>query len=111
MIYYYDKCPLRILYTDEEISALLLTYFASLEVKIITFSEISDYVLDKADKEHKLETEPNTRYNRIILTDEDGIRLSRILWDMILEKKIFLDFHRNPYGNLSSTDYVFIINS
>lgn len=111
MKFYFDKMPVRILYTDDEIEKCLRVYVDSLEKKVFTFSMISQHLIDKSDEDGKLAKEDNTVYNSgIILTEEDGCRLSKALWKMILQGIIFVDFFRNPYSVASQNDYLFVIN-
>lgn len=111
MKFYFDKMPVRILYTDEEIEKCLLDFIGSQERQVFTFNHVSQYLINQSDENGKLDKEKDTIYNSgIILTEEDGRRLSKTLWNMILQGKIFIDFFRNPYSATSQNDYIFVIN-
>lgn len=111
MKFYFDKMPVRILYTDKQVDSCLDEFIKNLERKEFSFSQVSRYLIDKSDEDGKLNKEEDTIYNSgIILTDEDGQRLSKSLWKKILEGKIFVDFHRNPYSVIPQRDCLFVVN-
>ena len=90
-------------------SNLPLTYsFQELEQKIskmvtempssFTFQQICGHVLQMADKEGRIQKAPSTEYSTIHLTSNDVQTISRILWNMIWEKKLFIVFDAYPIG-------------
>lgn len=107
MLYFYDKTPISILYTDQEMLDVLTSFIDSYDDDTVTFEQISTYLISKADKDSKLDKLPEAKYNSIILTDKDGQRLSRMLWELIFQRKIYLNFYKNPYGNIKQADFVF----
>lgn len=107
MLFFYDKTPVGILYTDKEMLDVLTSFIDTFDGDTITYGQISTYIISKADKDSKLDKLPEAKYNSIILTDKDGQRLSRMLWELIFQRKIYLNFYRNLYSNIKQDDFVF----
>ena len=59
-------------------------------------------------KEGKLKKEANTEYSEIEMLPSDATKISRILWQKIWDKEIFIDFNKNPYSSNYPNDTVFI---
>lgn len=111
MRYYYDNRPLKLLCSDMEVKNIVKTFISEHKGKSFTFSELSQFLIDFADENHLLDKEEDTTYNGIILTDFDGKRLSLILGEFLLEGKVFINFYRNPFCNISNEDTIFIVKS
>ena len=61
-----------------------------------TFHKLCNKLLQEAVKEHKLRKELDTEYSTIHLTSNDLQAVSKILWSMILERKIYTIFNAYP---------------
>jgi hypothetical protein len=79
-------------YTDSELSDIVQRILKEASAPI-SFSKICSGIIDVALAENKLEVESNVQYAKIEVTQEDGSRISRILWGLIWDRKLFIDFH------------------
>jgi hypothetical protein len=79
-------------YTDKELSELVENILEN-ESVAIPFSQLCAKIIDAASKEGKLKVENHTQYAKIDVTQEDGERISRILWDLIWARKLCIDFY------------------
>lgn len=90
-------------------SNIPLTYSAlELEKKVLslidkmpslfTFQSFCNQLLQEADNEGKLRKEPDTEYSTIHLTTYDIQAISKILWNLILDRKIYMVFNAYPYS-------------
>ena len=70
----------------------------------ISFSAIKNGFIMKIDGLNLFAKEPNTEYLTINLNYEDEREISKILWEMILNKELFLDFS-------DRNDFLFFRNS
>lgn len=88
--------PVPVTYTDEELNKMISDYIADIKTEF-TYNGICSYVVTKAVEEDKVEGAPHTKYTRNELSVKDGYRVSRILWEKIWAKEIFIIFGKNPY--------------
>lgn len=65
------------------------------------FQNLCQQILVTAEQEGKLKKEPATEYSTIHLTTNDIIAISKILWDMIWERRIYIVFDAYPYNTES----------
>ena len=63
-----------------------------------TYYTLCRFVLYKAKEGDALEgVDPNTYYESPNISQKELTRISRLLWDLILDRKIFVDFSNNAY--------------
>ena len=94
-------------YTDEELRKVVEEYIDAQKSEF-SFKKMSLSILHRAMDEGKTVDSKNTQYKSNELKSTDGIRISRILWDMIFERKIIIAFGDNPYMSTYGNDTRFI---
>ena len=63
-----------------------------------TYYSLCKYLIQYADsKGMLLNKDKNTYYTSIKLSQFEYTRVSRLLWDLILDHKLFVDFSNNSY--------------
>ena len=107
MIHKYGITPLAVSYTDVELKNKI-SNFIDLSDNEVTYKRLCHYILNEAKKECKLKKEANTEYSEIEMLPSDATKISRILWQKIWDKEIFIDFNKNPYSSNYPKDTVFI---
>ena len=101
----YNPVPLD--YTDEELRTVVEDYIAAQKSEF-SFKRLCLYVLHRAMDEGKTVDSRHTQYESNELKATDGIRISRILWDMIFERRIIIAFGDNPYLTTYGNDTRFV---
>ena len=100
----YGRSALRLNYRNEELKKVVETFMDKVNTKF-SFSELCDYVLERAAIEDRFQREPYTRYTDIVLTEQDEHRLSVILWQKIWNQELVIEFRS---GNIrQSNDVMF----
>ena len=90
----YNPVPLD--YTDEELRTVVEEYIAAQKLEF-SFRRLCHSVLRRAMDEGKTVDSRHTQYESTELKSSDGDRISRILWNMIYERRIIIAFGENPY--------------
>ena len=62
-----------------------------------SFKTLSIYIVQTAIKENKVKNAAYTQYSSHEMNPLSSITLSKIIWELIWEKKIFIAFGDNPY--------------
>lgn len=101
----YNPVPLD--YTDEELRKVVEEYIDAQKTEF-SFKRMCLAILHRAMDEGKTVDSRHTQYESNELKASDGIRISRILWDMIFEKRIIIAFGDNPYSSSYGNDTRFI---
>lgn len=106
--YKFGATQLSLKYEDEGLNRLIESYMC--ENGEFSFTQLCNYVLSTADQQNMLSKEPNTSYSQILLTQYDTIRICRILWEYIWDKKLIQLFnnHHDMYRNNGDTYFVVI---
>ena len=100
----YGRSALRLNYRDEELKKVVEDFVDKANTKF-SFSELCDYLLERAAIEDRFQREPYTRYTDIVLTEQDEHRLSVILWQKIWNQELVIEFRS---GNMrQSNDVMF----
>lgn len=86
-------------YTDEDIRNIIDRYIQDLKSRekyYFTYYTICKWILDEAIKNEAAKNfDPHTYYEIPIMSRKEYTRVSRLLWEFILEKKLFVDFFDN----------------
>ncbi len=101
MIVYYGEHPLQMIYTDEELSEKIGEYIADKAKEgcyYFSYKGLCNVLFRSAQTENKLKTEKDATYNNPVLDYNDATRISRLLWERIWNKVIFIDFFENKYA-------------
>ena len=85
------KLPLK--YTDEELLNFINEFIAS--NGYVAYNRLSDQIKRVAFYQDGYQKELNTEYASIDMSFKDDMRLSRILWDMVREGKLYPVFHND----------------
>jgi len=105
----YDPNPVPVTYTNEELKIIVSEFLSNIETEF-SFSKLSTYVLERALCEKKVRNAETTQYSNRSLNPRVSIEISRLLWELIWEKKIFIVFGNNPYIPQNSQDIRFMPN-
>lgn len=105
----YDPNPVPVTYTNEELKIVVNDFLNSIETEF-SFSRLSAYVLERAIIEKKVRNAETTQYSNRNLNPRVSIEVSRLLWELIWEKKIFIVFGNNPYIPQNTNDVRFMPN-
>ena len=93
----YDSNPVTILFTEDEIRKLTMAYIEKAN-REFSYKSICAHILQKAKEEGKVPNASNTTYSSSELNPVSGSVVSKILWELIWDKKIYIVFGKNPYG-------------
>lgn len=92
----YDPNPVSLTYSEEELRTIIEQYISICDLEF-SYKAICHYILERAKQEGKVPNAEYTQYGSSELNPLSGIMVSRLLWEMIWEKKIFVAFGANPY--------------
>lgn len=106
----YDSNPVQLLFNNEELKERINLVMASRDHKTgITFVNLCYQLMQLAFQEHRVKkADENTTVISEELSAEDQVRVSRILWELIWEHKIFLLFGRSELLGLSNGEDRFV---
>lgn len=103
-----DSNPVHILYDNNKLrDVIMMIMNGRTETTGITFVNLCYQILQLAEQEQMVEgTEVMHTSNEI--APEDQVRVSRVLWELIWDKKVFLLFGRSPLLGLSNGEDRFV---
>ncbi|MCM1107959.1 MAG: hypothetical protein NC388_02755 [Clostridium sp.] len=104
-----STASLSLTYSREELKSVI-NHYAKSSNGSFSYKDLCNHIKTKALQENRFEKEKNTEYHGIALTGSDETLISKILWDMIWEKELFINFSRNPYLVPTSNDTYFNVN-
>ena len=88
-------------YSDEDLIEIINSFIQKKKEEhsdYFTYYTLCKYILTMADSNNKLiGKEPNTYYQQPNLSQKEYTRISRLLWVLILDRKVFVDFSNNAY--------------
>lgn len=88
-------------YKDEKLLEIIENYICDKKTHgemYFTYYTLCRFILYRAKKDDALEgVTPNTYYESPNVSQKELTRISRLLWDLILDRKIFVDFSNNAY--------------
>ena len=106
----YGSHPFSLAYEDAEIKQYIKNYILYRKKSgqmYFTYFTLCKLILDQAKREDKIKgMEPNTYYESPDLSQTEYTRISRILWEFIWDREIFVDFSNNSYIAHFSNDTV-----
>ena len=106
----YNPNPVPVTYTQEELRQVLESYLKEVDTEF-SFRGICSYIVDKAIKEGKVRDASHTQYSSREMNPLSAIEVSKCLWELIWDKRIFIAFGENPYAAHCAGDTRFVINS
>lgn len=105
----YSSGPVPVEYTEVEFRQIINEYISG-EKREFLFSSLCSYIIERAIKEGKVTNAKTTQYSSYVMTPSASYIVSKILWDYIFDRKLFIAFGKNPYASQSNDDTRFIIN-
>lgn len=97
----YGDADFNLRYADEELLDIIRNYIKKridAQEDYFTYFTLCKSILKTADSMNRLEgKEPNTYYASPNLSPKEFTRISRLLWTLILDRRIFVDFSNNAY--------------
>lgn len=83
-------------YSESELSDIIVKYM--LENDSFSFRAICDYIFNQAMRENRIQKEVDTEYQGgIKISYFDETLISQLLWEQIWNKKLYINFSKNPY--------------
>ena len=105
----YDSYPVHLLYVNEVLRERVLMVMDSRDHTIgITFVNLCYQIIQIAFQENKVKKPEGTIITSEELAPEEQVRVSRILWELIWDHKIFLLFGRSELLGLSNGEDRFV---
>ena len=93
----YDPNPVCLTYSEDELRQLIGNYVQEQKGEF-SYKSICVYILQRAKEEGKVPNANHTEYSSNELNPVSGRMVSKILWELIWKKQIFIVFGKNPYG-------------
>ena len=105
----YDSNPVHVLYDNEALKHLVQVVIERNDAPSgTTFVNLCYQIRQQAIRDRALANLENTVYSSEELSREEQVRVSRILWELIWDHKIFLLFGRSPLLGLSNGEDRFV---
>ena len=105
----YDANPVHLLYNDEELRDRINMIMDSRDHTTgITFVNLCYQVMQMAFQENMVKKVEDTIITSEELAPEEQVRVSRILWELIWNHKVFLLFGRSELLGLSNGEDRFV---
>lgn len=105
----YDSNPIHVLYDNETLKHLIeVTIERNDTVSGTTFVSLCNQIRRQAIRDRALADLENTVYTSEVLAPEDQVRVSRLLWELIWDHKVFLLFGRSELLGLSNGEDRFV---
>lgn len=106
----YDANPVHVLYNNEELRQRILMIMGGRDTTLgITFVNLCYQIVQMAFQEHMVKKhDDDTTVTSEELAPEEQVRVSRILWELIWDHKIFLLFGRSELLGLSNGEDRFV---
>jgi hypothetical protein len=95
-ITYYTSNPIPIEYTEEEMKKKVLEFIINVDGEF-SFRSLSNFIVQTAMNEQRVKDAAHTQYSSDEMDPFSSILLSKILWGLIWDKKVFIAFGENPY--------------
>jgi len=102
------ESKLRLLYSDEDLNSLISDFIAGSNE--FTFSQLCNHILSTAEQSGNLEKAPHTTYSHISLTSSDYLKITKMIWERIWSKEIFMLFSSLNDKYRRSDETYFIVN-
>lgn len=105
----YDSNPVPVTYSQEEMKQVINDYLKDVTSEF-SFRSLCSYIIDKAINEGKVRDAIHTQYSSRQMNPLSAIEVSKYLWELIWDKKIFIAFGENPYAAHYAGDTRFVVN-
>jgi len=105
----YDTNPVHLIYENEELRDRILMILEGRDKTTgITFVNLCYQIIQIGFQENKVVIPEDTIITSEELAPEEQVRVSRILWELIWDRKIFLLFGRSDLLGLSNGEDRFV---
>lgn len=94
----YDPNPVSLTYTEDEVRKLVNEYVQE-QTREFSYKSVCAFILRHAIEEGKVPNADHTQYSSNELNPVSGVMVSKVLWELIWNKTIFIAFGKNPYTN------------
>lgn len=105
----YDYNPVPVTYSQEEMRQVIDAFLKDVKTEF-SFRGLCYHIIEKAIAEGKVRNASNTQYSSRQINPMSAIEVSKYLWELIWDKKIYIAFGENPYIAHNDGDTRFIIN-
>lgn len=105
----YDSNPVPVTYGQEELEKVIDEYLNG-ETTEFSFKRLCHHIVEKAIFEGKVRNANNTHYSSRELNPFYSIEVSKCLWKLIWDRKVFIVFGDNPYMAHYNNDTHFVVN-
>lgn len=92
-----DPNPVRLTYSEDELRKLIGDYIQERNGEF-SYKSICSFILLHAIDEGKVPNADHTQYSSSELNPISGMMVSKIIWELIWNKQIFILFGKNLYG-------------
>ena len=104
-----DNNPVHVLYDNNKLrDVIMMIMNGRTEMMGITFVNLCYQILQLAEQENMVENSGIVTHTSKEIAPEDQVRVSRVLWELIWDKKVFLLFGRSPLLGLSNGEARFV---
>ena len=104
-----DSNPVHILYDNNKLRDVIMMVMEGRENTLgITFVNLCYQILQLAEQEKLVENSGVVIHTSSEIAPEDQVRVSRVLWELIWDHKVFLLFGRSPLLGLSNGEDRFV---
>lgn len=90
--YYYSNNPIKLDCNDAELKSNIANIIKSRELRDFSFSFICEQIMVDAKESDKNNSQRTVIYSSQNLAQSEINRISKILWEMIRDNKLFFDF-------------------
>ena len=109
MIIKISREELPMTYSEKELSEIIRDYIRDKEQ--FYFNDICSYIFNKAKRNDRINKEKDTEYRGgIKISYFDELLISKLLWEEIWNKKIFINFSKNPYF-VQTNEILFVVRT
>lgn len=104
----FSSVEIPMTYSQDELSNLIENYMRDNDS--FSFSRICSYIFNRAKQENRIKQERDTEYQGgIKMSFSDETLISRLLWEQIWNKKLYINFSKNPYF-VQNNEWQFVVN-
>ena len=105
----YDPNPVPVTYTQEELKQVVEDYLKDVTPEF-SFRSLCSYIVEMAIKDGKVHNASHTQYSSREMSPFSAIEVSRCLWELIWDRRIFIAFGENVYAAHYAGNTRFIVN-
>lgn len=105
----YSNEALPMTYSEKELSEIIQEYIHNNES--FSFKSICSYILNKANSNGRIKKEKDTEYKGgFKISYNDELLISKLLWEEIWDKKLFINFSKDP-NFVQANEIIFVVRN